>query len=257
MTTVSKAKAKKVAIILFSISALIFIVVILATNSSSRGNKVGKITNNDAIAKDQTVTNGSSSFTKDELNLLKRFQEKWADSVVKIMNTGEGGFSLVGVRLNLPDSISFEYSEGVTRKGFYANLNVDTVLYRQWYNEAIGRTFANKYSKYPVYITCIPNRNVNIEDITKKENALKSRQAKIAGQFSAWDGAHLKLQEYIKKNMNDPETYEHIKSVYDDKGTHILVITTFRGKNALGSKVIEKVAAKVDLEGNILSIEKY
>jgi hypothetical protein len=250
--------AKRLSIILFSISAFLLVIVILAENDTYKKKKQSSPEQsiahigNDSIRK----ANALCQLSLEERNTLSNFQKRWADSVVKVMNTGEGGFSLVSNKLRLPDSISFEYSEGVTRNGFYANLNVDTVLYRQWYKDAIEKTLGAKYNTYPVHITCIPNRNVNFEEVTKREEAIKTKQAKIAAQFSAWNGAHIKLENYIKKNMNEPSSYEHVKTTYDDKGDYLLVITTFRGKNSLGQKVIEKVSAKADVEGNILSVEK-
>ena len=55
--------------------------------------------------------------------------------------------------------------------------------------------------------------------------------------------------------MNDPSSFDHIKTTYSDKGNYLLVQMKFRGKNSFGAKIIEVVTAKVDLEGNILSLD--
>lgn len=75
----------------------------------------------------------------------------------------------------------------------------------------------------------------------------------IQAQFSQWDGSHIKLTEAIKAGMNDPGSYEHVKTGYMDTGTDIVVTTVFRGKNAFGGKVLNTVQAHVDIAGNILS----
>ena len=77
---------------------------------------------------------------------------------------------------------------------------------------------------------------------------------RIKSQFSPWDGSHNKLTGLIKSSMNDPDSYEHIKTTYSQKTDHLIVITKFRGKNAYGGYVINTIKAKVDLDGNVLKV---
>lgn len=250
-----RKKISKVAFTLWSILLwpLLFIFTVSladpVTSSPNKENKAAK----SADIQEKSINN-AQGFSSSEIELLKTFQKKWADSVVKVMNTGDGGFSLKGSKLVSPDSILLEYSEGVTKNGFAVNLKTDTVIYRQWYVEAVRTSLGEKYLKYPVYITCIPNHKINFAEVQAKEQALIDRKNKIARQFSVWDGSHRNLEHYIKQNMNDPESYEHIKTVYEDKGKFLLVETKFRGKNAFGAKIIETVTARVDLEGNVILI---
>jgi hypothetical protein len=90
----------------------------------------------------------------------------------------------------------------------------------------------------------------------KREAKAAAREKKIEDQFSAWDGSHRKLEDFIKKNMNDPDSYEHVETVYWDRGDFLVVKTTFRGNNAFGGKVKNSVRAKVSLDGEILEILK-
>lgn len=80
------------------------------------------------------------------------------------------------------------------------------------------------------------------------------RKEQIERQFSPWNGSHAGLTEIIKKSMNDPRSYEHVETVYWDMGDHLVVRTTYRGKNAFGGTVKDWVKAKVDLNGNVLQI---
>nr|NQU93701.1 hypothetical protein [Bacteroidota bacterium] len=73
-------------------------------------------------------------------------------------------------------------------------------------------------------------------------------------QFNAWDGSHIGLTRYIKNNMNDPDSYEHIETKYWDMVDHLVVLTRFRGENPFGGKVINSIKAKVDLQGSVLEI---
>ncbi|MBN2088933.1 hypothetical protein JW964_04945, partial [candidate division KSB1 bacterium] len=87
-----------------------------------------------------------------------------------------------------------------------------------------------------------------------KESNIIDRTKKIEQSFSAWDGSHRGLTEYIKKSMNDPSSYEHVETKYSDKGDHLVVKTTFRGKNAFGGIVTNSITAKVDLNGNVIEV---
>ncbi|MBH0088625.1 zinc ribbon domain-containing protein [Pseudoalteromonas sp. NSLLW218] len=69
----------------------------------------------------------------------------------------------------------------------------------------------------------------------KKMNRIRS----IEKQFSAFDGSHYQFEKYIKSKMKNPDSYEHVKTVYWDKGDHILVQTTYRGTNSFNAVVTE------------------
>ena len=90
-------------------------------------------------------------------------------------------------------------------------------------------------------------RKPEIEDTPQRRNKIKS-------QFNSWDGAHSNLERFIKDGMNDPKSYEHVETSYVDMGTHLIVKTTFRGKNGFGALVRNTVAAKTSLDGEVLKI---
>ena len=91
------------------------------------------------------------------------------------------------------------------------------------------------------------DRKPDIQNTPARINRIKS-------QFSGWDGAHKNLEQLIKKGMNDPSSYEHVETSYVDMGTHLIVKTTFRGKNGFGALVRNTVAAKTSLDGDVLKI---
>jgi len=94
-----------------------------------------------------------------------------------------------------------------------------------------------------------PDGTKNAQEISKAE-----REELIQKQFNSWDGSHMKLVFYVKDNMNDPDSFEHISTSYWDKGTYLIISMKYRGNNKFGAKVINYVRAKVDLEGNVLEI---
>ena len=80
------------------------------------------------------------------------------------------------------------------------------------------------------------------------------RKEELSKHFSAWDGSHRGLTKVIKDSMNDPGSYDHVETVYWDQGDHLIVRTTFRGKNAFGGVVKNWVKAKVGLNGTVLEV---
>ncbi len=108
-----------------------------------------------------------------------------------------------------------------------------------------NETYASKFKYYT-------------EKYNKKlaaEAAEEARRKKIEEQFSAWDGSHYNLTRYIKKCMNDPKSYEHVETRYSDRGDHILIITSFRGKNVFGGVVVNTAIATATIDGDLLSVE--
>ncbi len=106
----------------------------------------------------------------------------------------------------------------------------------------------------------VENENTTIKKPAKKiapparKTKAELRREKIEKHFSAWDGAHRGLEKVIKSSMNDPDSYDHNKTVYIDKGDHLIVTTTFRGKNAFGGVVLNSITAEVDFNGNVLQV---
>jgi hypothetical protein len=77
-----------------------------------------------------------------------------------------------------------------------------------------------------------------------------SRKKNIEAQFSLWDGSHNKSVELIKDNMNDPKSFEHDETTYFDQENHLIIVTTFRGKNAFGGVITNTIRTKVDVTEN-------
>ena len=88
----------------------------------------------------------------------------------------------------------------------------------------------------------------------KEEPKQLSRTEIIEKAFSALDGSHLKLKEYIKTTMNDPKSYEEVETKYWDRDSFIVVKMTFTGKNAFGGRVKQTVMANCDIDGNVIKI---
>lgn len=89
-----------------------------------------------------------------------------------------------------------------------------------------------------------------------KNDANASHQQIVTRQFSGWDGSHNGLVKFVKANLKDPSSFEHIKTQYADKYNYLIVTMQYRGKNSFGALVIEEVVAKTDMNGKVLEIIK-
>lgn len=87
------------------------------------------------------------------------------------------------------------------------------------------------------------------EEARAKKEQEEARTANIEKQFSDWNGQHVKLTKLIKESMNDPKSYEHVKTVYFDMEDHLIINTTFRGSNAFGGTVTNTAKGKASIDG--------
>jgi len=90
--------------------------------------------------------------------------------------------------------------------------------------------------------------------LTKINEAKAKKEAIVKSQFSPWDGSHYGMVKLIKKAMNDPDSYDHVKTLYWENDNDLTVKTTFRGKNGFGGVVVNSVTAKFDYEGNLIQV---
>lgn len=91
--------------------------------------------------------------------------------------------------------------------------------------------------------------NAFISDITPP-----TREKRIDRLFGL-DGSHRGLVTVVKQSMNDPDSFQHMETSYQDNGQDsINVRTIYRGKNKFGGVVKNWIWAKSDLDGNIIEI---
>lgn len=140
--------------------------------------------------------------TVDEIEILKDFQQKWADSLVQIENTPINGNHLVSNKVLSPDSILLEYSKGVTKEGFDINIEQDKELYMKFYKEAISKKLSKKYADYPVYISPVANKEV----LSKMDHNIKYTHPVLA--FRGID--------IYRGNSVYKEKIGYIECVFDD-----------------------------------------
>ena len=90
---------------------------------------------------------------------------------------------------------------------------------------------------------------------TKKDDYSKDtfnyvNQAIFMADFSRFDGSYRPFVEYIKSGMKNPNSFEHVKTIYSfdstTKNPYMFIRCIFNGSNAMGGIVEHMVSAKVD-----------
>lgn len=125
-------------------------------------------------------------------------------------------------------------------------------------NLYLSNPYLNKY-----LLDQIANMDIPKVKEEAKKKAEQERKAALKEKFekqymSAWDGSNRALEQYIKRQMNDPDSYKHIETRYGiDYDTGVAtIITQFRGKNAFGGVVANGCVAKQNIEtGQLLEVQ--
>ena len=81
-----------------------------------------------------------------------------------------------------------------------------------------------------------------------------ARDARVQAQFSAWDGSHKGLTRFVKQSLDRPQSYEHVKTTYDDRHVNLVVTMTYRFRGPTGAMEKGTIKAVVDLDGKILEV---
>jgi len=84
---------------------------------------------------------------------------------------------------------------------------------------------------------------------TKDDLTLSEEEQETKGRYGI-----VSTEMYVKKNMNDPDSYEKISADYAYHGTYFIIVLKFRGKNAFGAKVVNYIKTKTDLEGYVIKV---
>ena len=77
------------------------------------------------------------------------------------------------------------------------------------------------------------------------------RDQLIATQFTLW-GTHSGVIDYVKANMHNPDSFQHVDTYYIDNQTYITVTMTYRGTNAFGGIVTETITKRFTIEGALI-----
>ena len=109
------------------------------------------------------------------------------------------------------------------------------------------------------------NEEYKVKEEKKKETQLKIKEVeKLQAEqnknkgfhcLSSWDGSYRPLVETIKKYLKDPDSFKHRETTItpNNGGIHV-VMMTYGAKNSYGGYVVEKAAARLDSNCNLLEV---
>lgn len=131
---------------------------------------------------------------------------------------------------------------------FFTNPSVNKFFYNILQNNIESR------EKYKEEIKTKKEKENEAKKAEEKRQEWEKRIKELEQSFSTWDGSHINLTKFIKSNMNDAKSYEHVDTTYIDKVDHLIVTTKFRWNNAFGAKVINTITAKISIGWEIIEI---
>lgn len=100
----------------------------------------------------------------------------------------------------------------------------------------------------------VDSENIAIYDSSTSVNSYTKSKADIESLFSSWDGSLPSLKNYIKENLQNPDSFEHVETSFRDDGDGLTVKMKYRGENGFGAIRTQTAIVKTDYEGNILNL---
>jgi len=116
-----------------------------------------------------------------------------------------------------------------------------------------AQNFKENQERYAQLNKMLPSNKKYKTKLAHYDSKIK-RQGKIESQFSKWDGSHYSVEKYIKNNLKDPDSYDHVKTAFADKGDHIIIETTYRAKNSFNATTTGRVLARASIDGSEVKI---
>lgn len=113
-----------------------------------------------------------------------------------------------------------------------------------------------------VFVAIVAGQFVDTPPTTAKapepkveKTAAQLRADKIQAAFRITDGSHFQLTRHIKKNLKDPDSYEHIETRYGIEGDTVNLATTYRAKNSFNGFVVSTATAKANIDGTLIEVD--
>lgn len=84
-----------------------------------------------------------------------------------------------------------------------------------------------------------------------------TRREQIAQHFSPLDGHCYTIETAIKKQLNDPGSYQHAKTVWIDEGSTVFVVTEIRAKNPFGAMILTTFHGRISFSnGYVIEVHE-
>lgn len=99
------------------------------------------------------------------------------------------------------------------------------------------------------------NMTLDIQEEVKQQLEREKNLPKITN--SPWDGSVWQVEEYLKKNLKDPDSYQGIEwSTVIEKDNGYQVRHKYRAKNSFGGYVVENCIFTLTKEGTVIDVKQ-
>lgn len=185
-------------------------------------------------------SNGGWQVLRDSIS--KKFDDSWETAEFNLDDADSDGsgtrydfsnkYYKYWVRGNMAVEFNYEGMPGFASLGFY---NVPK--------------YGTKFFKENV------QRVLDIHEEVKQKLERERNLPKI--QNSPWDGSVYQVENYLKENLKDPDSYQSIEwsSVVEKDGNY-QVRHKYRAKNSFGGYVVENCIFTLSKEGNVIDVLK-
>ena len=184
---------------------------------------------------------------------IKNFETEWA---VKQVQSYHDEYIVDFALSKKLDTIYFQLDKESSKGDWATAATVKQAIYQQQIDSIMKNDYEREFNVIKPKIVILPDEEqeeVNISNY--KHLKAITRQKIIDRQFSPRTGANVYLDNYLRNNSNYSSCYEHLQTNYSDKGNYIVVQTKIKTCNSFGTHETKLVIAKIDLQGNILSVE--
>lgn len=113
-----------------------------------------------------------------------------------------------------------------------------------------------------VYVLKLNNSNDNRKmfEVSEEERNETYRKVNeltnelIKNQFDSINDSNIYLVKYVKSNMVNPNSFEHIKTEWSKSPKFIVVRMLYVEKDKKGRKILKHIKAELDVWGDILQV---
>lgn len=130
----------------------------------------------------------------------------------------------------------------------YTNPDVKNEFIQRWNNNNGWAIDINGAEGNTTFILCKKLTEEQITQIECEKNFMKN--------ISSWDGSHMGIVVAVQQSMNDPDSFEHVKTTYGEhKKGGFIVSMAYRGNNSFGAKILTSIDIRVGCDGSMKVIE--
>lgn len=86
----------------------------------------------------------------------------------------------------------------------------------------------------------------------------KEKKVTYVVENSSWDASVCQVEQYLKKNLKDPKSYDSIEwSRVTKENDNFRVRYKYRAKNSLGGYVLENQIFTLNSNGEVINVDDY